>query len=267
MRKRVKKNFRVLRELVRIRFQRMMMFRIGLLGPILVDVTLFAVQLLVFRVVYAGVDRIGTWGEGEMILFIGTFSLISALSMMIFYEGISQIPEKIRKGDLDLYLTKPVSPLFRITFEQINPSSIPLLVMSLCIIYYGACKTQILLNVKTVCAYLGWITLMTILYYDMMVLMRSVCFYFVTNARLEQLEEASLELCRKLPGIAFHGIYRIIFGYLLPYALLATLPVQSVIGEMGREEIIHGIAITIVFTGLTGCVWKKGVRYYNSATS
>ena len=81
MRKRMKKNFRVLRELFRIRFQHLMLFRLGFFGPFFVDGSLFAVQLMVFGAVYSNVDRIGAWGEGEMILFIGTFSLINAVGM------------------------------------------------------------------------------------------------------------------------------------------------------------------------------------------
>ena len=177
------------------------------------DACLFLVQLIVFQVVYSNVDRIGTWGEGEMILFIGTFSLINAVGMAVYCLGIRQLPEKIKKGEIDLYLTKPISPLLRITFEQVNPGSMPLILMSLCIIGYGVYKAEITLNVGKVFCYLGWVVVMVLLYYDLMVLIRCVCFYFVTNARLEQLEDAALELCRKLPGVAFYGIYRIIFCF------------------------------------------------------
>ena len=67
MRKRWKKNFRVLRELMRIRFQGLMMFRLGFFGPFFVDGSLFVIQLMVFRIVYSNVERIGSWGQGEMI--------------------------------------------------------------------------------------------------------------------------------------------------------------------------------------------------------
>lgn len=267
MRKKCKKNFRVLRELIRIRFQGLMMFRLGFFGPFFVDGSLFAVQLMVFRAVYSNVERIGSWGEGEMILFIGTFSLINAAGMVIYFFGINQLPEKIKKGELDLYLTKPVSPLFRLTFEKINPGSIPLVLMSLCIIGYGIYKSGITLGDGKILAYLGWLLIMTVLHYDMMVLIRCVCFYLVTNARLEQLEDAALELCMKLPGIAFYGIWRVIFCFLLPYGIMATLPVQSLSGEMGRRLALQGIIVTAVFTILTGFVWKNGVRHYNSASS
>ena len=198
MRKGMKKNFRVLRELFRIRFQHLMLFRLGFFGPFFVDGSLFAVQLMVFGAVYSNVDRIGAWGEGEMILFIGTFSLINAVGMAFYFFGIRQVPDKIRNGELDLYLTKPVSPLLRLTFEQINPGSLPLIAMSLCIIGYGARRAGIVPHAEDVLLYLGWLAVMILLHYDMMVLIRSVCFYLVTNAKLEQLEDAALELCMKL---------------------------------------------------------------------
>ena len=85
--------------------------------------------------------------------------------------------------------------------------------------------------------------------------------------RLEQLEDAALELCMKLPGIAFYGIYRVVFCFLLPYGLMATLPVQSILGELKWQAALQGLAVAAVFTGLTVCAWKRGLRHYNSASS
>ena len=71
----------------------------------------------------------------------------------------------------------------------------------------------------------------------------------------------------KLPGIAFYGIYRVVFCFLLPYGLMATLPVQSILGELRWQAALQGLAVAAVFTGLTVCAWKRGLRHYNSASS
>lgn len=265
--KNMRKNFRVLKELVRIRFQNLMMFRLGFFGPFFVDGSLFAVQLAVFSAVYANVEKIGTWGSGEMILFIGTFSLINAVNMVVYFFGVTGLASKIKTGEMDLYLTKPVSPLFRITFEKINPGSVPLVLMSLVIIGYGVWVSGITPGAGSVAIYCIWVLIMQVLYYETEVLIRCVSFYLVSNARLEQLEEAGLELCMKLPGIAFYGIYKIIFYCILPYGIMATLPVQSLIGEMDWHLAACGIAVTVGFGLLTAFVWKNGLRHYNSASS
>ncbi len=263
----MKKNIRVIKELVRLRFQNLMMFRLGFFGPLFVDGSLFAIQLIVFRAVYANVDTIGSWGKGEMILYIGSFSLLNAVSMVVCFFGIVEIPIKIKSGEMDLYLTKPVSPLLRLTFEKINPGSLPLVIMSICIIAYGVRVSDAVFTVSNVLAYVWWMCLMQVLYYEMEVIIRSVSFYLVSNTRLYQLEEAGLNLCMKLPGIAFYGGYKVLFYLILPYGIMATLPVQSLIGEMSLKTAVYGMTVVAVFGCLTAFLWKNGIRHYNSASS
>ena len=88
------------------------------------------------------------------------------------------IPEKIQTGELDLYLTKPVNPLLRITFEKVNPGSIPLLLFSACILLYGAKECGTSFSCINVAGYLLMVLMMTILYYDMEVLIRCFAFLF-----------------------------------------------------------------------------------------
>lgn len=265
--KNLKKNSKVLRELILLRFHGLMVFRLDFFGPFFVDGSLFLIQLMAFGAVYANVDQIGGWRIGEMILYIGTFSLINAISMTICFFGLNGIPGKVQSGELDLYLTKPVSPLFRLTFENISPGSIPLVLMSICIIAYGAGHLQVEVTGRAVGTYLFWVALMEILYYEMEVIIRSVSLYIISTARMEQLEDAGITLCMKLPGIAFYGVYKVIFYLLLPYGIMATLPVQSLIGEMDLGLAIYGILVALLFSFLTGVIWKKGLRRYHSASS
>lgn len=263
----VKKNIRVVKELIRLRFQNLMMFRLGFFGPLFVDGSLFAIQLMVFGAIYANVDTIGSWGKGEMILYIGSFSLLNAVSMVVCFFGVVEIPQKVKSGEMDLYLTKPVSPLLRLSFEKINPGSVPLVIMSVCIIAYGVKVSNAAFSAANILSYIWWMCLMQILYYEMEVIIRSVSFYLVSNARLYQLEEASLDLCMKLPGIAFYGIYKVLFYCILPYGIMATYPVQSLMGEMSLKMAVHGLAVLAVFSCLTTFLWKNGIRHYNSASS
>lgn len=267
MKNSIKKNMRVLREMLFLRFHGLTVFRLDFFAPFFVDGSLFFIQLLAFGAVYSNVDTIGSWGRGEMILYIGTFSLLNAINMAIYFFGVVGIPNKVRSGELDLYLTKPVSPLFRLTFENISPGSIPLILMSVCIIVYGVSNLNLKLTTARIAAYVFWVIIMAVLYYEMEVIIRSVSLYIVSMARLEQIEEAGIELCMKLPGIAFYGIYKVIFYLILPYGIMATLPVQSMIGEMNWQTAVYGTGIVLLFSVITAAVWKHGLKHYNSASS
>ena len=95
----ITKNWRVLRELFYLRFHGLAVFRLDFFAPFFVDGSLFLIQLLAFGVVYSNVETIGSWGRGEMILYIGTFSLLNAVNMTIYFFGVIRIPHKIRSGE------------------------------------------------------------------------------------------------------------------------------------------------------------------------
>lgn len=264
---RIKKNGRVLRELIKLRFHNLMVFRLDFFGPFFVDGSMFVIQLMAFQAIYANVDAIGGWSRGEMMLYIGTFSLLNALNMTIYFFGVISIPWKVRNGELDLYLTKPVSPLFRLTFEQINPGSVPLILMSICIILFGIKNAGLVLTWENIVAYCFWIVIMAVLYYETEVVLRSISLYVVSAANLERIEDAGLSLCMQLPGIAFYGVYKVLFYLVLPYGIMATLPVQSMIGEMNIKLAFFGVGVVVLYTFLTRFLWKNGLKHYNSASS
>lgn len=263
----MKRNMRVINQLIRLRFQNLMMFRLGFFGPFFVDSSLFLVQLLVFEAIYRNVDQIGSWDKGEMIIYIGSFSLINALNMVIYFFGVNDISNKIKNGDIDMYLTKPISPLLRLTFERFNPGSIPLVAFSIYLVVYGASKTTIPYTVGTVVGYIVSIILMTILWYEMEVIIRTISFYIVSTANVTRLEETGLELCMKVPGVALKGIFKLIFIYILPYGIMATYPTLCLIGEANQFIWIWAIGSVVVFGGIACLLWKQGVRQYNSVSS
>jgi len=263
----IKKNSRVISVLIKIRFQNLMMFRLGFFGPFFVDGSLFLIQLIVFQTIYLKIDRIGTWGRGEMVLYIGTFSMINAINMFIYFFGVIGIPDKIKSGEMDLYLTKPISPLLRLTFEKINPGSFPLIIMSAFIIAYGIDLVNIQITIEKIVAYVFWITVMSILFYELEVIIRSISFFVISNSSITRIEEAGLELCMQLPGIAFYGVYKLIFCCILPYGIMATIPVQSLVGDLNLTGAIYGVMVIVGFTVITCLIWKREIKNYNSASS
>lgn len=263
----MRKNFRVIKELVKLRFQNLLLFRLGFFGPFFVDGSLFLIQLLVFEAVYRNVDRIGSWGKGEMIIFIGTFSLINAINMIVYFFGVNGISNKIKDGDIDLYLTKPVSPLLRLTFENVNPGSIPLLLLSICIISYGVKTGNMKPQAGDIAGFIICTALMAVLWYEMEVIIRSLSFFVVSTASITKLEEVGIDLCMKVPGIAMKGFFKLIFYCILPYGIMATFPTMCLIGRASITLWAWSAGSVLLFGLLLAVLWKNGIRRYNSVSS
>ena len=261
------KNLRFIWLLVKYKFSRMMMYRADFFTALIADGALFIVQLLTFETIYSQVDSIGGWSRGQMIIFIGTFSFINALNMIIFFFGTVNLPEMIRHGDLDLYLTKPVNPLLRLTFESVNPGSIPLVALSALIVSYGVTISGVHVTPLTCLGYAVFILLMTLLWYDMMLIIRCVPFLVLSANGVMQIESSLLEFSFKVPGVLYKGVFRVIFYFILPYGIMATVPTQLITGSIGPAGLCVSALTVIVFTAFALWFWNFGLRHYKSASS
>lgn len=264
----MKRQLRLIGMLVRMKLSHMMVFRFNFFGAFFVDSTVFLMELLAFSAIYANVDSIGGWSRAEMTIFIGTFSLINALNMVIFFFGVLQIPDKILRGGLDQYLTKPMNPLLRLTFEKVNPGSLPLVAMSFVIIGYGASQLPAPPGAGQVALYGVLVLLMTLLWYDMEVLLRCIPFFIQSSYSVaDRIEGSLISLNFRVPGTLYRGVLKFLFYFLMPYGIMATVPTQMMAGSLTPAGLLYAVAIVALFTWLALFVWRQGLKRYKSASS
>ncbi len=189
----MKKNLKFILLLFKMKLQRQMVYRLSFFGATFVDGSLFLLWLLMFQTIYSQVDSIGGWSQGQTTIYLGTFSLLNSINMVLYFFGVNGITGKIHSGDLDHYLTKPVNPLLRITFENIDIGSVPLVFLSIGIVVYGVIMTGMSVNFGTVLLYTLFVLLMALLYYDMEILVRTLPFFFLSVGNIERLEGAAFE--------------------------------------------------------------------------
>lgn len=263
----VKRQLKIMYMLFKMKLSRSMAFRFSFFGVFFVDGSLFIIQLLMFSAIYSQVDSIGGWDRHQMLFFIGTFSLINALNMALYFFGLITIPEKIKSGELDLYVTKPVNPLFHLSFESIDLGSVPLVFASIGLLAYAASQMHMEITFLKVAGYIVLVLLMQLLHYDMMVLFRTIPFFVIQASSIERLEGEVIILCMKIPGVLFKGAFKVLFYLVLPYGIMATIPTQFFTGTLTPLGLLYSIATVTAFTAFTLALWRLGLRSYKSASS
>jgi len=262
----MRRQLRLIWMLLKMKLSHMMVFRLSFFGAFFVDGSMFAIQLLVFNAIYSSIDSIGGWTRGEMTVFIGTFSLINALNMVIYFFGVNDIPDKIVSGALDHYLTKPMNPLLRLTFENIDLGSLPLVAASIGIIVYGAGQLAAPVTLPQAAGYVFLVLIMTVLWYDVELLLRTVPFFVSSAKRIDRAEEL-LVLCFKIPGTLFRGAFKVLFYFILPYGIMSTISTQMLAGTLTPAGFAYGTGVVVLFTALALKLWKLGLKHYKSASS
>jgi len=84
----IKRHLKFLYMLFKVKLSRTMAFRFSFFGAFFVDGSMFLIQILMFSSIFSQVDSIGGWDRGQVLFFIGTFSLINALNMTLFFFGL-----------------------------------------------------------------------------------------------------------------------------------------------------------------------------------
>jgi len=263
----LRRNLRFIGLLIKMKLSRTMAFRASFFGAFIADGTNFIVQLLTFSVIYSQVDSIGDWSRGQMIIFVGTFSMMNGLELLITYYGVRRIPGFIREGGLDHYLTKPGNTLLRISLEETNLGSAPLLLLSGGIVAWGVSMEGIHVTPFLILAYSGMVLLMTLLWYDLEVIWRTIPFFTISTKSLPLLEDDIFALNFRIPGVLYKGFFKFLFCFALPYGIMSTVPTQVMTNTLTAMGLVQALGVVVFFTAFTLWFWRFGLKHYKSASS
>jgi len=261
----VLKNLRCVRALVVARLSRYASESGSFWAALIVDTLVFFIQAAVFWVIYLNVDDIGGWDKWRSVFFVGTFTLVDGLYMTLYFFGVLGIPDAISTGRLDLYLAKPFDPLLHLAFERFNPGSLFLSLPAFLLIAVAAANMGAAPRAGDVAAYLGALSLMLILVFDLMVLVRVPAFRLKRLGAANVAEGALVEFAFRVPPSAYRGALKLVFRVFLPYGLIAAFPTEAFFGETGVGGWAAAIAVVAAFTALMRLAWRRGLARYESA--
>src|SRR5512139_200857 len=95
-----------------------MEYRFNFIGNLSMEAGYLLVKLSYVVVVYRSGVKINGLSPDEILLFIGTFVTLTAVYAGLYMLNNYRLRLKIRDGELDLLLTKPVSLQFMATLRQ-----------------------------------------------------------------------------------------------------------------------------------------------------
>lgn len=241
-----------------------MVYRLSFFAATLSDASLFITQLVLLRLLSRGAT--GSWDANMMTIFMGSFTTLDGLYMATWFFGVISLPGKIKSGELDLILTRPLHPLLYLSFCQVDIGSLPVVALGLVMTALGAHGAGCL-ALGNVLLWLLALGLMYVLMYALSLLLRSIAFWTTSTAVLDQIEGELVTYSFRLPLPAIQGAWKFILLMLLPYGLAANFPTLALAGQTTLPMWLYACCITAAFLALAVLVWNKGLRRYESASS
>jgi ABC-2 type transport system permease protein len=214
-------------------------------------------------VLFSNVPDIAGWSLGEVYLIMA-FMFISEGLCNLFFDGIWSLPSLVFNGQFDVFLSRPVSPLYQVLSYDIGLQGIGVLTLGV---------ISLVLSIQ----YLGWLNISSLLLCTIFIICGTVlrlsvyiissCYVFGSNTGGNTnfpYMIYSIGEYAKYPCNIYPIWMQLILLFIIPFAFIGYIPAIILRGEHVLELTILLAGVSAVFLALARWVFYKGIKKYES---
>jgi len=225
-----------------------------------------ALTLLPLVVLYQGRATVAGWDAPSALIVIGYFMAVRAVLEGVVSPSFVDLVERIRSGAFDYVLLKPVDAQAIVSASRFEPWKIFDLIGALALFIYAFAKK----GYAPALPDLGLGVLMFIAgvlaMYSLWILCAAASFWVVRLDNLTYLLGAIFDVAR-WPVQVFRGLWRMVFTFVIPVAVMTTFPAMALLGRLGAEAALATIGGALGLIVVSRLIWRSAIRSYTSASS
>lgn len=244
-----------------------MQFKVNFLLWIVVEFLWFGLQLTFVAVIYSHTDQIATWSKWEVVLLTGASQFIQQFFHAIFLNNIVALSEHVRTGRLDFMLLLPINSRFLISLRTVDLGSFVGASGGLVVMGYACLKMGLIPSWFQIFGFLLLCLAGVMIHYSLMFLLACISFLSVKAQGIVWGYYNLFNIAR-LPDSAFHGMFRMVFTFVVPMLLVSNVPVKLLADKLSSpREIVSLLAMAVLCLGISEIGWRWTIKRYTSASS
>jgi len=174
--------------------------------------------------------------------------------------------ERIRSGAFDYVLLKPVDAQAIVSASRFEPWKIFDLFGALALLIYAFVKLGHGPSLPDVGLGLLLFFAGVLAMYSLWILCAAASFWVVRLDNLTYLLGAIFDTAR-WPVQVFKGMWRWVFTFVIPVAVMTTYPAMALLGRLGTETALATIGGAVGLLVFSRVIWRTAIRNYTSASS
>ncbi len=263
----VKTYFRVWFKLTQLRLiDQLINSRFGGLFFLLGKLIRLFFQVIFLYLILTKIPRFAGYNLYQALLILFFLNLTSIFTQM-FLRGVYRFRERLIYGRFDFFLLNPLDELFYSLFSYFDPLDAAMLIPSLIMVFWAWSKAQISFSFLNLSLFLLFILIAFLftLAWHILAISLGVLFMEVDNFILIYRD---LEKMGRFPINIYHRTISFILTYFIPIAIMATIPVNVLIGRQAPLStlILFG-SLALLNLFLAFKFWRFALRHYTSASS
>lgn len=254
----------VLRAFWAVNLAEELQYRANLLASVVGTGFWLGTAVLTAAVFIRQTPALGGWSFWQVVALLGVFNAVAGVVEAVLRPNVGRIVEHVRRGTMDLILSKPVDAQFQVTFRRIVIWRGVDIVLGL-----GLTAAALVIGgrwpgIVEVVAFVVALAAAVAIAYAIWLGLMSLAFWFVAVENLSILFDALYESAR-FPVTAYPGAIRFVLTYLVPMAWITTVPAGALTGRVGPGFALVSALVAAAALALTRLLWRVALRRYTSA--
>jgi ABC-type uncharacterized transport system, permease component len=240
-------------------------YRVNFLTRIVSDIFWYVAQIATFEVLYLHTPKIGDWNVAQFRVFLGLIFVIDALYMIILHDNLENFTEKVRKGDLDLLLAKPVNSQFMISLQKASTAMAGNLLLGLGWLTYSLSQLPEFNPLR-----LLWLIILipcslTVIY-SMRFMVSSTATIFTRSENLQFMWYQLYKIGMR-PDSMYFPWFKWIILTVLPVGVVASVPARALLDPPNYFILLWPLILSPILLYGTSRFWRYCLTHYSSASS
>ena len=244
-----------------------MEYRFSFIGNFSMEVGYLFVKLSYVVVVYRSGVKINGLSPDEILLFVGTFVTLTAVYAGLFMINNFRLRGKIKDGELDLLLTKPVSLQFMATLRQADLTIFGVdAVAGLIMVGIAWARLGIPVSLVTVGGYAGFMVISSLVSYSLFLLPQILSFWLMNTSAIAEITDSFWDF-NNMPMDIYTAWVKQVGVFILPIFVISNFPPMFVLNKMPPLYLAWSALLPILLLWAVRLLWKQGLKTYSSASS
>ena len=240
-------------------------YRLNFLLALLSSVGHLAGNLFGLSLFYTGSGSLGGWPFHQALLVMGLFTMLQGMSRVLLTPNLARIIEHVRTGTLDFVLLKPVDSQFWLSTRRISPWGVPDVLFGAGMAVYAA--DRLALPPERLLLAAGPFLLSAVIQYSLWFLLASIAIWYVKVHNVTEVLNGLLAAGRYPIDALPAGAYRFVFTFVVPVALLTTVPARVALGQDAGRWLVFSAVFALGAFSFSRAFWRHALRSYTSASS
>lgn len=220
-----------------------------------------------FNVIFDNTKSLAGWNFYQILFLYMIAKIVTSVNGFLTKNGTNAMSEElIRRGGLDIYLTRPVDPMVLVSISKPRIYGIISVLFEIGLAIYALAHVGIPFGILNIVFFILMFVLSFVLYYFLRWVTIIPAFWFIRLWSLRDLIGKLNQFMRYPAGI-FPSVLKYALFIFFPILTVSYIPARTLFYQPRIEFIIYMFVATIFFGVLTKMFWQAGLKHYGSASS